>query len=62
MRAIITGDQRVAHLEQKVESLDRAVADLRRSVEGLIALLDEIRLEQIRMVVQSHGVGFEDKQ
>jgi uncharacterized protein YlxW (UPF0749 family) len=62
LRAIITGDQRVAHLEQKVESLDRAVADLRRSVEGLIALLDEIRLEQIRMVVQSHGVGFEDKQ
>ena len=62
MRAIITGDQRVAHLEQKVESLDRSVTDLRRSVEGLIALLDEIRLEQIRMVVQSHGGAFDDKQ
>ena len=62
MRAIITGDQRLAHLEQKVESLDRSVTDLRRAVEGLIALLDEIRLEQIRMVVQSHGVAFDDKQ
>ena len=62
MRAIITGDQRLAHLEQKVESLDRSVTDLRRSVEGLIAILDAIRLEQIRMVVQSHGVGFDDKQ
>ena len=62
LRAIITGDQRLAHLEQKVESLDRSVTDLRRSVEGLIALLDEIRLEQIRMVVQSHGVAFDDKQ
>lgn len=62
LRAIITGDQRVANLEQKVEALDRSVADLRRSIEGLIALLDEIRLEQIRMVVQSHGVAFEDKQ
>ena len=60
MRAIITGDQRLAHLEQKVESLDRSVTDLRRSVEGLIALLDEIRLEQIRMVVQSQGVALED--
>ena len=59
---MITDNERIAQLEQKVESLDRSVTDLRRSVEGLIALLDEIRLEQIRMVVQSHGVAFDDKQ
>jgi uncharacterized protein YlxW (UPF0749 family) len=57
MGAIITDGQRIAHLDQKVESLDRRVNDLRRCVEGLNTLIDEIRIEQIRMVVRSHGVA-----
>lgn len=61
MGAIITDGQRIAHLDQKVESLDRRVSDLRRSVEVLNMLIDEIRIEQIRMVVRSHGVAVGDK-
>jgi hypothetical protein len=61
MGAIITDGQRIAHLDQKVESLDRRVNDLRRSVEVLNTLIDEIRIEQIRMVVRSHGVAVGDE-
>jgi uncharacterized protein YlxW (UPF0749 family) len=61
MGAIVTDGQRLAHLDQKVESLDRRVNDLRRSVEVLNTLIDEIRIEQIRMVVRAHGVAVGDE-
>ena len=57
--ARITDDRRIAHLELKVESLDQSVADLRRSVEVLNTRIAEIRLEQIRRLVRSHGLAFE---
>ncbi len=61
MGAIVTDGQRLAHLDQKVESLDRRVTDLRRCVEVLNTLIDEIRIEQIRMVVRSHGIAVGDE-
>ncbi|MCJ7780086.1 MAG: hypothetical protein MUQ27_04615 [Acidimicrobiia bacterium] len=61
MGAIGTDGQRIAHLDQKVESLELRVNDLRRSVEVLNTLIDEIRIEQIRMVVRSHGVAVGDE-
>ena len=49
----MTDDQRLANLEQMVESHDRHIADLCRSIEALHALLDAARLEQIRAMVRS---------
>jgi len=49
----MTDGQRLANLEQKVESHDRHIGDLCRSIEALHALIDEARLEQIRRVVRS---------
>jgi TolA-binding protein len=54
----ITDSQRIAQLEQKIESLDQSVTDLRRSVEVLNRLIDEIRLEQLKIVVRSTGLAF----
>ena len=57
---MITDSQRIAQLEQKVESLERSVSDLRRSVATLNALIDEMRLEQLRTLAQSHGLAYAD--
>ena len=54
----ITDSQRIAQLEQKVESLDQCVTDLRRSIEALNTLIDEVRLEQIKTAVRSSGLAF----
>ena len=62
MGLVVADGQRIAHLDQKVESLDRRVNDLCRSVEVLNTLIDEIRIEQIRMVVRSHGVAVRDQE
>ena len=51
--ATITDVQRIAHLEEKVEFLGLCVTDLRRSVEALHTLIDEIRLEQIHLAVRA---------
>lgn len=51
--ATITETQRIEHLEEKVEFLDLCIADLRRSVEALHTVIDEIRLEQIHLAVRS---------
>lgn len=57
---MITDSQRIAQLEQKVESLDRSVTDLRRSVATLNALIDEMRLEQLKALVKAHDLAFSD--
>ena len=57
---MITDSQRIAQLEQKVESLDRSVTDLRRSVAMLNSLIDEMRLEQLRTLAQSCGLAYAD--
>ena len=57
---MITDSQRIAQLEQKVESLDRSVTDLRRCVAMLNALIDEMRLEQLRTLAHSHGLAYAD--
>lgn len=54
--ATITDVQRITHLEEKVEFLGLCVTDLRRSVEALHTLIDEIRLEQIRLAVRSNSI------
>ena len=59
---MITDSQRIAQLEQKVESLDRSVTDLRRSVATLNALIDEMRLEQLRVLAESCGLAFADQE
>lgn len=56
MREMITEGQRKVGLEQKVESLDRDVTDLRRCVEALNALVGEGRLYQVTSVVPSKNV------
>lgn len=48
----MTDGQRLANLEQTVESHRRHIADLRRSIEALHTLIDEIRLEQIRTTIR----------
>ncbi len=48
---IAPDDQRIAHLQDKVDSLDRCTTDLRRSVEALNRLIDELRLDQLRTAV-----------
>ena len=55
-----TDSQRIAQLEQKVESLDQSVSDLRRCVGVLNSLIDEIRLERLATVARSHGLAFAD--
>lgn len=55
--ATITDTQRIAHLEEKVEFLDLCLTDLRRSVEALHAVIDEIRLEQIHLAVRAGAVS-----
>ena len=55
-----TDSQRIAQLEQKVESLDQSVDDLRRCVAVLNSLIDEIRLERLATVARSHGLAFAD--
>ena len=55
-----TDSQRIAQLEQKVESLDQSVSDLRRCVGVLNSLIDEIRLERLATVARSHGLAFTD--
>jgi len=55
-----TDSQRIAQLEQKVESLDQSVDDLRRCVAVLNSLIDEIRLERLATVARSHGLAFTD--
>jgi uncharacterized protein YlxW (UPF0749 family) len=57
---MITDSQRIAQLEQKIESLDQDVSDLRRSVAMLNALIDEMRLEQLRTLAQSCGLAYAD--
>lgn len=57
--AIITDSQRIAHLEQKVESLELSIADLRCATERLHELIGEHRLDEIRMAVQSSGLDAE---
>ncbi|MGB5167430.1 MAG: hypothetical protein WBN35_12905 [Acidimicrobiia bacterium] len=59
---MITDNQRISQLEQKVESLDQSVTDLRRSVGMLNALIDEMRLEQLRALARSHGLAFADNE
>lgn len=54
--ATITDTQRIEHLEEKIEFLDLCVTDLRRSVEALHTLIDENRLEQIRLAVRSSSI------
>lgn len=54
--ATITDIQRIEHLEEKIEFLDLCVTDLRRSVEALHTLIDENRLEQIRLAVRSSSI------
>jgi hypothetical protein len=44
-------EQRTARLEEKVELLEQCVTDLRRSVEALNGLIDEIRIDHIRIAV-----------
>jgi len=56
----ITDGQRIAQLEQKIESLDRNVTDLRRCVEVLNTLIDEMRLEQLRTLARSCGLAYAD--
>jgi len=60
MREMITEGQRKVGLEQKVESLDRDVTDLRRCVEALNALVGEGRLYQATSVVPSKNVDTSD--
>lgn len=48
-------EQRMARLEEKVELLDQCVTDLRRSVEALNRLIDEIRIDHIRIAVGAGG-------
>ena len=55
-----TDSQRIARLEQKVESLDQSVSDLRRCVGVLNSLIDEIRLERLGTLARSHGLAFAD--
>ena len=57
---MITDSQRIAQLEQKVESLDQSVADLRRCIAMLNSLIDEMRLEQLRALAQSCGLAYAD--
>lgn len=45
----------MARLEEKVELLDQCVTDLRRSVEALNRLIDEIRIDHIRIAVGAGG-------
>lgn len=56
---IVTDEKRIAHLEHKVDSLDRCVADLRRSVEALNRIVDENRIEHMRFAAaaRSSAVG-----
>jgi len=49
----ITDTQRITQMEEKVEFLDICVTDLRRSVEALHSLIDELRLEQIHAAVRA---------
>ena len=49
----ITDTQRIAQLEEKVEFLDLCVTDLRRSIEALHTLIDELRLVQIHEAVRA---------
>ncbi len=58
---MITEAQRIADLEQKVESLDLCVTDLRRSVEVLNRLIDQMRLAQLQMLARAAGVAVEHK-
>lgn len=55
-----TDSQRIAQLEEKVESLDQSVTDLRRCVGVLNSLIDEIRLERLRTLARSQGLAFAD--
>lgn len=55
-----TDTQRIAQLEQKVESLDQSVTDLRRCVGVLNSLIDEMRLERLATVARSRGLAFAD--
>jgi len=55
-----TDSQRIAQLEQKVESLDQSVTDLRRCVGVLNSLIDEMRLERLATVARSCGLAFAD--
>ena len=48
---MITDSQRIAQLEQKVESLDRRVTDLRRSVATLNALIDDPTIPPQQVVI-----------
>lgn len=54
----MTDGQRLANLERMVESHDRHIVDLCRSIAALHALLDEARLEQIRAEVRSGSEPF----
>ena len=50
-------EQRTARLEEKVEWLDQCVTDLRRSVEALNRIIDEIRIDHIRIAVEAGSPG-----
>jgi hypothetical protein len=58
---MITDDRRIADLEQKVESLELSVTDLRRAVEALNGLIDQMRLSQLRVAARSMRAPFEDE-
>jgi len=60
LEVMTTDSQRIAQLEQKVESLDQSVTDLRRCVAVLNSLIDEVRLERLRRLARSHGLAFAD--
>ena len=58
--ATITDTQRITQMEEKVEFLDLCVTDLRRSIEALHTLIDELRLEQLHAAVRATSSPIED--
>lgn len=58
---MITDNRRIADLEHKIESLELCVTDLRRSVEALNGLIDQLRLAQLQAAARTVRAPLRDE-